>query len=53
MGVSLRKKCPYSELFLFVFSCIRTEYREILRATDTFYTVFTNEKKYIYVTTTP
>ena len=27
---SLRKKCPYSELFWSVFSFIRTEYREIL-----------------------
>ena len=26
---SLRKKCPYLELFLSVFSCIRTEYGEI------------------------
>ena len=28
---SLRKKCLYSELFWCSFSCIRTEYREILR----------------------
>ena len=28
---SLRKKCPYLELFWSVFSRIRTEYREILR----------------------
>ena len=28
---SLRKKCPYSELFWSAFSRIRTEYREILR----------------------
>ena len=26
----LREKCPYSELFWFIFSRIRTEYREIL-----------------------
>ena len=26
----LREKCPYSELFWSVFSCIRTEYGEIL-----------------------
>ena len=25
----LREKCPYSELFWFVFSRIRTEYRQI------------------------
>ena len=29
--LSLRKKCPYSELFWSVFSRIRTEYGEILR----------------------
>ena len=29
--VSLREKCPYSELFWPAFSCIRTEYGEILR----------------------
>ena len=28
--ISLREKCPYSELFWPVFSRIRTEYREIL-----------------------
>ena len=28
---TLREKCPYSEFFCFVFSCIRTEYGEILR----------------------
>ena len=28
---TLRKKCPYSEIFWSVFSSIRTEYREILR----------------------
>ena len=28
---TLRKKCPYSELFWSVFSRIRTEYGEILR----------------------
>ena len=28
--LSLRKKCPYSELFLSVFSRFRTEYGEIL-----------------------
>ena len=28
---ALRKKCPYSELFWSVFSCIRTEYKEIFR----------------------
>ena len=28
---TLRKKCPYSELFWFVFSRIRAEYGEILR----------------------
>ena len=28
-GVSLREKCPYSELFWSVFSCFRTEYGEI------------------------
>ena len=28
-GYSLRKKCPYSELFWSVFSRIRTEYGEI------------------------
>ena len=27
---SLREKCPYSELFRSVFSCIRTKYGEIL-----------------------
>ena len=27
---TLRKKCPYSELFWSVFSCIRTEYGEML-----------------------
>ena len=30
-GESLRKKCPYSELFWAGFSRIRTEYGEILR----------------------
>ena len=29
--VTLRQKCPYSELFWSVFSRIRTEYGEILR----------------------
>ena len=29
--ISLGEKRPYSELFWSVFSCIRTEYREILR----------------------
>ena len=29
--MSLREKCPYSELFWSVFSCIRTENGEILR----------------------
>ena len=29
--LTLRKKCPYSELFWSEFSCIRTEYGEILR----------------------
>ena len=29
--LSLREKCPYSELLWSVFSRIRTEYREILR----------------------
>ena len=28
---TLREKCPYSELFWSVFSCIRTEYGDILR----------------------
>ena len=28
--LALRKKCPYSELFWNVFSCIRTEYGNIL-----------------------
>ena len=28
--LTLRDKCPYSELFWSVFSCIRTEYGEIL-----------------------
>ena len=28
-NVTLRNKCPYSEFFWSVFSCIRTEYREI------------------------
>ena len=28
---TLREKCPYSELFCFAFSRIRTEYGEILR----------------------
>ena len=27
--LTLRKKCPYSELFWSAFSCIRTEYGEI------------------------
>ena len=27
--LTLSKKCPYSELFWYVFSCIRTEYEEI------------------------
>ena len=31
MQYSLRKKCPYSELFWSVFSRIRTEFGEILR----------------------
>ena len=31
MGFTLRKKCPYSELFWSAFSRIRTEYGEILR----------------------
>ena len=31
LNVSLRKKCPYSELFWSVFSRIQTEYGEILR----------------------
>ena len=31
MNYSLREKCPYSELFWSPFSCIRTEYGEILR----------------------
>ena len=30
LGLLLRKKSPYSELFLSVFSCIRAEYGEIL-----------------------
>ena len=30
MTQALREKCPNTELFLSVFSCIRTEYREIL-----------------------
>ena len=30
-SVALRGKCPYSELFWFAFSSIRTEYGEILR----------------------
>ena len=50
-GLSLRNKCPYSELFWSTFSRIRTEYGEILRIscgkmrtritlnTDTFYPV--------------
>ena len=29
MGNTLREKCPYTELFWSVFSCIRTEYRKI------------------------
>ena len=29
---ALRKKCPYSEFFWSVFSCIRTEYGEILNS---------------------
>ena len=29
--ISLREKCPYSELFWSAFSRIRTEYRKILR----------------------
>ena len=29
--ITLRKNCPYSELFSFAFSRIRTEYGEILR----------------------
>ena len=29
--ITLRKKCPYSELFWSAFSRIRTEYGEILR----------------------
>ena len=28
---TLREKCPYSELFCYLFSCIWTEYGEILR----------------------
>ena len=31
MQMSLREKCPYSDLFLSVFSRIRTEYGEIFR----------------------
>ena len=31
MDLSLRKKCPYSELFWSEFSCIQTEYGEIRR----------------------
>ena len=31
LNLSLRKKCPYSELFWPVFSSIRTEYGETLR----------------------
>ena len=30
-GISLREKCPYSELFWSAFSQIRTEYGKILR----------------------
>ena len=30
-NISLREKCPYSELFWFAFSCIWIEYEEILR----------------------
>ena len=28
--ISLREKCPYSELFWSAFSCIRIEYEEII-----------------------
>ena len=28
---TLREKCPYSELFWSLFSCVRTKYGEILR----------------------
>ena len=41
---SLRQKCPYSELFWSVFSCIRTEYGKILTRitpnTDNFHAVW-------------
>ena len=36
---TLRKKCPYSELFWSVFSSIQTEYGEISPNTDTFHAV--------------
>ena len=42
--VTLREKCPYSELVWPAFSCIRTEYGKmwtrITPNTDTFYAVF-------------
>ena len=43
ISLSLREKCPYSELFWSLFSRVWTEYGEILRITpntDTFYAVF-------------
>ena len=38
----LREKCPYLELFLSAFTCIRTEYGEILRISP--YSVRMREK---------
>ena len=35
-----KEKCPYSELFWFVFSCIRTESREIFRRDIPYLSVF-------------
>ena len=40
---TLHKKCPNSELFWSVFSCIRTEYGEILRTRISSYSVGTRE----------
>ena len=44
----LHKRCPYSELFWSVFSCIWTEFGEILRnSTFSYLSVFNpNEEKY-------
>ena len=42
----LREKCPNTELFLVRIYCIRTEYGEILRYSDTLFVFRPNTGKY-------